>query len=216
MRDARHRSSGSAGDCSLYRLADVLFDLFLARHGETEWNREGRKQGHLDSPLTPSGLQHAEVQARALQGSGVTRIFSSPLGRAFDTATIMSEVLEVPVTVLDDLAEVHHGAYAGRTSEELAGEDHWAVRRDQLYTWRFPGGESYRDAEVRAARAIDRVASITEGSAAIVSHEMIGRMLVKRLGDLTPEAALSRRHPHGVIYRWRADSRDVSEYVGAR
>lgn len=194
----------------------MRFDLFLTRHGETEWNWVGRKQGHLDSALTSSGTRHAELQAIALTEASATRIFSSPLGRALETARIMSRVLNLPITVLDDLSEIHHGDYAGRTAEELEGEAHWANRRNQLYTWTFPGGESYQDADVRAARALDAIEQGSNGPAVIVSHEMIGRMLVRNLCDLATEVALSRRHPHGVVYRWQVRTRGIAEYPGTR
>ena len=73
---------------------DADFDqVFLARHGQTEWNRLGRRQGQLDSPLTVLGKRQAQSLARAVTGlPGIDGVFSSPLGRAAVTAIWCAEV----------------------------------------------------------------------------------------------------------------------------
>lgn len=184
--------------------------LLLARHGQTEWNVVDRKQGQLDSPLTQAGVGQAHDQATLLIGTGVGVIFTSPLGRAHRTAMIMGDALGATVEVIEQLAEMHHGSYAGRTSQELAEEPHWRERRANLYDWRFPGGESYRDLDDRAGAALDRIRARGTDQALIVSHEMIGRMLVKHLCGLPAERALTRSHPHGVIYRWEPGATDLT------
>jgi len=60
--------------------------VFLARHGQTQWNLQGRRQGRLDSPLTRTGVEQANRHAVVLQGRGIDGIFTSPLGRAVTTA----------------------------------------------------------------------------------------------------------------------------------
>jgi broad specificity phosphatase PhoE len=178
--------------------------VFLARHGQTEWNLEGRKQGQLDSPLTPAGLAQAEQLGENLAGLGIERIVTSPLGRARKTAEIAAGRIGVEVKVIDELAEMHHGTFAGRTSTELSGDAHWRRRADDKYGWRFPQGESYADLDARAGLALKRVRELGPGPVLVVSHEMIGRMLVKNLCGLTEEAALAHKHPHGVVLRWDA------------
>lgn len=184
--------------------------LYLARHGQTEWNVLGKKQGQLDSPLTAGGIEHARQQGLALRGRGVEQIYSSPLGRALRTAQIMSEVLDVRVVIIDALAEVHHGEFAGLTEDQLALDAHWAMRREQLYEWTFPGGESYRAADLRAAEAVSRILGASAMTAVIVAHEMIGRMLVRNLCDLSTTDALLRKHPHGTIFEWCESTREIS------
>src|SRR5689334_8573828 len=65
--------------------------VVLVRHGETEWNRYGRRQGHLDSPLTPEGRRHAETAALLVASTSIDGIFSSPLGRAYQTSLVIAE-----------------------------------------------------------------------------------------------------------------------------
>ena len=175
--------------------------VLLARHGQTEWNVLGRRQGQLDSPLTAAGLAHAHRHAAVLAGADLDAIFTSPLGRATTTARIIAGVTGLPVTVLDDLAEVHHGAFAGLTDEDIAARhpDAAGARARDKYHWRFPGGESYADADRRAAAAL-RVITREAASPLVVSHEMIGRMLLRNLLDEQPAAALRRHQPHDVIY----------------
>jgi broad specificity phosphatase PhoE len=176
-------------------------EVLLARHGQTEWNLQRRRQGQLDSLLTPSGVDQACRFATALVGRDVDQIFSSPLPRCLRTAGIVSERLRVPVTVIDDLAEVHHGIFAGLTDEEIE-ERHpgWLARRaDDKYRWTFPGGESYADADRRAGRALAEPAVRAAGRPLIVSHEMIGRMLQRHLLGLDPGQALASKHPQNVV-----------------
>lgn len=185
--------------------ADLPTMLFLARHGQTEWNLEGRKQGQLDSPLTSDGIAQAEQLGENLAGLGIEWTVTSPLGRARRTAEIAAERIGVEVTVVDEVAEMDHGAFAGRTSAELSGDAHWRRRADDKYRWRFPQGESYADLDARAGIALQRIRELGDGPVLVVSHEMIGRMLVKNLCGLTPEAALAHKHPHGLVFRWDAD-----------
>jgi broad specificity phosphatase PhoE len=177
----------------------TLDAIYLARHGQTEWNVEGRRQGRLDSPLTALGVLQARRNADLLLGERVDALYCSPIGRARRTAEILGETLGLPVQVLDDLAEVAHGAWSGLTSAEIdAG---WpgqrAARSLDKYSFRFPDGESYADADARAGRALTQVVGARP---LLVSHEMIGRMLLKQLG--VPDA-LNLGQPSDVVFRVR-------------
>jgi probable phosphoglycerate mutase len=184
-------------------LADRSWEfVFLARHGQTEWNRVRRRQGQLDSPLTAAGIAQAHRGAATLRGHGVDYVFSSPLGRATATARIFADHTEAPLLVIDELAEVHHGRFAGLTDDDIdaAYPGELARRAQDKYRWTFPAGESYADADRRAARALARIAAHPARRPLIVSHEMIGRMLQRHLLGLDPAEALRRRHPHDAVY----------------
>ncbi|WP_328526076.1 histidine phosphatase family protein [Kribbella sp. NBC_00359] len=187
--------------------------VYLARHGQTEWNVAGRRQGRHDSPLTPEGLRQARRNADLLSGHQIDAIFTSPLGRARRTAEIVGETLGLQAQVLDELAEVAHGAWSGLTSAEIdAG---WpgqrAAREQDKYTFRFPDGESYADADVRAGRALAEVARSDARRPLLVSHEMIGRMLLKQLGVA---GSLQLRQSSDLIYRVRSGG-EVDELTAA-
>jgi broad specificity phosphatase PhoE len=177
--------------------------IFLARHGQTEWNVNGRRQGQLDSPLTNEGRASVVAVGRLLADAGIDRIFSSPLGRAQETAAIISGSLGCDIDIMDDLAEVNHGSVAGLTDAEIESihGKYWTSRRADLYDWRFPDGESFREADTRAARALSLVARSRASRPLLVSHEMTGRLLRGRLLGLRPADAVRLSHPHGVVFR---------------
>src|SRR3954453_15423797 len=177
--------------------------VYLARHGQTVWNTQRRRQGQLDSPLTAEGLLQAERAAGRARTMDIERVCSSPLGRARTTAAIIAAGLGVPVEVIDDLREVHHGRIAGLSDTQIEHEHpHVAAERARdKYRSRFPGGESYADADRRAGRALTQIAATGVRRPLIVAHEMIGRMLLRNLLGLDPQTALSFAHPHEAIYR---------------
>ncbi|MBC7276655.1 histidine phosphatase family protein [Nocardioides sp.] len=129
-----------------------LFEtVYLARHGETEWNRERRRQGQLDSPLTERGRVQAVAVAEALRGHAIGGLFHSPLGRAVETAKIISHQLSLPRIELTDLAEIHHGDMAGLSEAQIDERFPGAFdeRARDKYVWTFLNGESYADADAR-------------------------------------------------------------------
>jgi len=190
----------------------AMREVLLARHGETTWSRIGRRQGILDAPLTEEGVAQVRSNAELIAGLSIDGLFSSPLGRALSSAEHFGKQLGLRVAMLDDLHEVDHGAMGGLTNDEIrvAFPGELERRAGDLYTWRFPGGESYVDADERAHRALLRISEEGSRFPLVVSHEMIGRMLVKQLLGLSADEALRLRHPHEVVYRI-----DLGELPGA-
>lgn len=175
--------------------------LFLVRHGVTVWDRERRLQGQLDSPLTEDGVRQVRALATRLDGSGITEVCSSPLGRALRTAEILASHLGVDVIEMEDLSEVHHGEMAGLTWEEVE-ERFPGARADRAanrYGWAFAGGESYAQARARARRALSECGWESRGVPLLITHEMIGRMLRAELRGLDAATALALRHPHDLV-----------------
>ena len=93
--------------------------LFIARHGETVWNREGRIQGHTDVGLSERGVEQARLLGRRLGNMAIDAAYASDLSRASDTATIALEGREVPFHPTFSLREYHKGAFEGLTEAEL-------------------------------------------------------------------------------------------------
>lgn len=177
-----------------------MFDrVWIVRHGETEWNLLRRRQGQLDSPLTDRGRCQAQSAATQIPVGFADGLFSSPLGRGLDTARVIAETLDLEITVIEELAEVHHGRFAGLTNAEIEARFPGELSRRELikYCWQFPDGESYEQAAGRAARALRRISTIGVRRPILVTHEMIGRMLLKELLDLHPDRALLASLPHG-------------------
>lgn len=177
--------------------------VYLARHGQTEWNLQRRWQGQLDSPLTEQGWQTASALARFVVEHEIDAVFSSVLGRARSTAGLAADAIGVRLRALPDLAEVNHGQMGGMTPEEA---DHAfpgvrVSREADKHRWRFPAGESYADADERAARAVREVRRSGCHRPVIVSHEMIGRMLLRQVAHQAPHDTLGLQQPHHVVYR---------------
>src|SRR5204863_7927182 len=110
------------GTASLVRLVTTLL---LVRHGETDWNREGRWQGHSDTPLNEAG--RAQARDLAAQLPDVDVVYSSDLARARETAEILAEALGLEVRLDPRLRERGFGAWEGKTSAEIEaafGDEH--------------------------------------------------------------------------------------------
>jgi probable phosphoglycerate mutase len=93
-------------------------ELLLVRHGETDWNAEGRLQGHTDRPLNELGRRQAKELADRLAGEGADAIYTSDLARARATAEIIGDRLGLPVVVDADLREKNWGTWEGLTGDE--------------------------------------------------------------------------------------------------
>lgn len=87
--------------------------LYIIRHGETDWNVKRRFQGHSDIPLNEEGRRLAHLTAQALEAVPFTRVITSPLKRALETAMILKGEREIPVTVEPRIKEIGFGEYEG-------------------------------------------------------------------------------------------------------
>jgi len=169
--------------------------LYLARHGETDFNREGRLQGLLDRPLNETGRAQAAVLAGQVRGLGLVRIGASPLLRARESARICAMALGVPFDYEDaDLRERTYGVFEGLTRAELLShhpEDFRRWQEDNRYT--PEGAEAFETVGDRMHRAIGRaMGELAEmkGSLLLVSHGGALRALLHRTtGVFSPPIA---------------------------
>jgi 2,3-bisphosphoglycerate-dependent phosphoglycerate mutase len=95
-----------------------MTELLLVRHGETDWNAEGKLQGHTDRPLNDYGRRQAQALADRLAGQSIDAVYASDLSRARETAEILGAKLGLPVLVDPDLREKNWGNWEGLTSDE--------------------------------------------------------------------------------------------------
>lgn len=158
----------------------TLNELWLARHGETEWSLSGRHTGRTDVPLTARGEQQAAALGDRLRGCSFALVLASPLARARRTAELagFGDALELD----SDLVEVDYGEYEGRTTAEIhRSRPDWDLWRDGC-----PGGETIAEAAARAERVIARVRAV-DGPVLLVGHGHLTRTLASRALTLDPD-----------------------------
>ena len=167
-------------------MAKEPLTVYLIRHGETLWNREGRCQGVTDIPLTDTGRQQAHAIAEALAGKPLSLVLSSPLQRGQETATIIAGKHRLAVELRDELQEWNQGELEGLTGAELLGQhqDYFTRWRQDPVNAAPPGGEPLRDLQARAWPVIDGLRErALVGPIAVVSHSMtLSTILCAALG----------------------------------
>jgi broad specificity phosphatase PhoE len=147
--------------------------LYLARHGETEDNREPiRVQGTTDTPLTDTGRSQAAALAERVQGLGIRSLWASDLSRARETAEIVGTRLGLRVALDPRLREADRGAWEGRLFEDIARQEpeRYAAWRRAGEQFRFPGGESLGEQQERVLAALDEIRAATEPPVLVVCH----------------------------------------------
>lgn len=178
--------------------------VFLFRHGETDWNRAGRLQGHTDVPLNALGLAQAAALAQKLEPYRLDGVVSSDLLRAMTTGRIVAEALGVPLVLDPLLRETTVGAAEGllwaeakaRFGEELT--ERWFTDDDAA----FPGGETGGQTRARGLAALGRVAAAQPWRRIGVStHGAMIRQLMKHaLPPGSPPAATRNTVLHVLSY----------------
>jgi len=153
--------------------------IILMRHGETDWNRQRRVMGREDVPLNLAGREQCRRTADLLGDLGVTSIVSSPLTRALESATILSDVLGLVVRTEVELEEVHFGRWQGRTYDDVIGDPAYLAFQDDPVLHRTPGGETIADVQRRGMDALRRLAA--DEATVVVSHGDVIRAMVCEL-----------------------------------
>ena len=181
--------------------------LYIVRHGETVWNREGRIQGHTDVGLSERGLEQARLLAQRLKSVPLDAAYASDLCRASDTAAAILEGRDVPLYPTPRLREYHKGAFEGLTEAELRArypaEYPGYIAKDLDYA--PEGGESTRGVSARMTAAVNEIKERHLGdNVLVVGHggslraammvllgNVHGRQLALRVWQLYPD---HRRH----------------------
>jgi len=181
--------------------------IYLLRHGQTEWNVEGRYQGQLNSPLTSLGIEQAKQNALKLQkylNINEVKLFASPLGRARETAEIIAQECGVDVSKIifeEDIQEVNYGIFEGQTKaycKDVYAKE-FSEREANKFTYVLEGGESYENVFVRLKRWLTSVEE--EEVIVVVAHEMINRALRGIYCQLPNDKMLTLRQPNDVLIK---------------
>ena len=145
--------------------------FLLVRHGETDWNRERRWQGHADRPLNELGREQARVLGAELSSRPIDAIYSSDLLRARETAEIVAAELGLDVRIDPGLREVDVGSWSGLAHGEIEANDPDGFRRWQEGGKGWEHGESYDEMGERVVAAVlELAAAHPEETLVVVSH----------------------------------------------
>lgn len=181
--------------------------IYIIRHGQTLLNREMRYQGHIDSALTPLGQGQALAIAHFLAPLGLTRIFSSDLGRAVATAEATARMTGLDILPDARLRELYFGSLEGLTYDQAMVTYGCAVTcwYNNLKTGRPPGGESLTELHSRIECFLREIASINK-DIAIFTHGGVCNLLY----SLSTATSLSTNHwsTPGDIYSYEAKVQD--------
>ncbi len=147
-------------------------NIFLCRHGESEYNAKRIIQGHIDTDLTPKGVIQARLAAEELKNFPIERIFTSDLRRAYRTAQIIADVLGLEVEIDKRLREMHFGEWEGLTYEHI-----YQNHIEDFHNWLknpvacpLPSQEDIEDFKERISSFIEFLKTIEEKNILIVGH----------------------------------------------
>ncbi|GAB4347992.1 MAG: histidine phosphatase family protein [Cyanophyceae cyanobacterium] len=187
--------------------------LLLVRHGETEWNRQGRFQGQIDVPLNENGLAQAQKAAEFLKQVTLDFAFSSPMLRPKATAeAILAEHEHLSLQLLDDLQEISHGTWEGKYEAEIRAEygdllDQWQTAPE---TVQMPEGENLQQVWDRAAAAWAEIVkdgeerTVAAGgdrclTGLVVAHDAVNKALLCQITGLGPASFWRFKQGNGGV-----------------
>ena len=164
--------------------------IYLTRHGETEWNIEGRIQSHGDSPLTSKGIETSKQLGHKLSNVKFDEIYSSDLGRAMETAKIIRGNREIEITRLIGIREIDLEPWRGKYFNELDNNDRELNNR--LYNspnkYSHSEGESYHNFYCRVSKTIDAILNYNNSrNILVVSHFHTIRAILSYLKNIPIE-----------------------------
>lgn len=145
----------------------------LVRHGQTDWNLEGRYQGQSDIGLNAAGFLQAQSLAQRLADQHFDAIYSSDLARARETAQVIADLQHLSVQIEPRLREINQGEWEGVLVSDIKVRytELWQKRKEDPANVRPPGGESVGELRTRVITAIDEIAGhYPNGYILIVSH----------------------------------------------
>jgi len=157
--------------------------IFLIRHGETNWNKEGRFQGQIDIPLNENGKDQARKTFEYLRNIVFNKAFSSSMNRPYETAQIiLQNNKDLKIEKIDSLVEISHGLWEGKLEAEI--REKWPVLlknwHDKPEEVTMPEGESIKNVSDRSVEAFEKICSSQEDNdlSLLVAHDAVNKTLI--------------------------------------
>ena len=178
--------------------------IILVRHGETDWNKQGRFQGQIDIPLNQNGKFQAKAASAFLKNNIIQKAFSSSLSRPKETAQIiLNEHPGVEISLKDSLKEIGHGKWEGKLESEISSD--WP---DLLKTWKtspekvqMPDGENINEVSIRSISGWNEICKDlkNEETALVVAHDAVNKTILCHLLGLMPSKIWMIKQGNGGI-----------------
>ncbi len=157
--------------------------IFLIRHGETNWNKEGRFQGQIDIPLNENGRNQARKTFEYLKNISFNRAFSSSMHRPYETAQIiLQNKKDLKIEKIDSLVEISHGLWEGKLESEIREKwptllKNWHDKPEEVL---MPDGESIKDVSERSIEAFHKICLSQKDNdlSIVVAHDAVNKTLI--------------------------------------
>jgi probable phosphoglycerate mutase len=180
-----------------------LIKIYIARHGETIWNAEGRIQGRSDPELSPKGRAQGLALLEQLKEQPISAVYTSTLQRSIHTARHVAEHLGLPIQEQSELDEIAFGILEGRQIPHLDEETkiEWDRFKEDRYTYHIPQAENYTDVANRIRPFVKRILHLHQGEEIlIVGHRVVNLMLIGMLTDYPPEKVSEIQQSNDCLY----------------
>jgi broad specificity phosphatase PhoE len=180
-----------------------LIKIYVARHGETTWNEEGRIQGRSDPGLSDKGYAQSFALRHHLKDRPLSAIYTSTRQRSILTAEPLANHLRLPIQSQPELDEIAFGILEGKFlhhfDEELKLE--WERFKDNRFLYRIPGAENYADVANRVRPFAERLLGVHQGhEILVVGHRVVNRLLIGMLMEYPVEKVLKIEQTNDMLY----------------
>jgi len=180
-----------------------MIKIYIARHGETTWNVEGRIQGRSDPELSPTGYAQSLALFEQLKGRPLSTIYTSTLKRSILTAEPIANHFGLPIQRKPELDEIAFGILEGKEFLNLEEgiKVEWEKFKGARYTYHIPEAENYTDVTHRVRPFAERILREHEGEEIlIVAHRVVNQMLIGMLLGVPPEKILRVQQGNDCLY----------------
>jgi broad specificity phosphatase PhoE len=197
-----------------------LINIYIARHGETTWNVEGRIQGRSDPGLSPKGQQQSVALLEQLKNRSLTTIYTSSLQRSILTAQPVANHFGLPIRKSSELDEIAFGILEGRNLyqfDEVTRKE-WERFKDDRFNYRIPGAENYTDVANRVRPFVERILEDHQGQEVLViGHRVVNRLLIGMFLEFPLEWVLKIEQTHDCLYLiQKNDETKVFHYMNGK
>lgn len=187
--------------------------IYIARHGKTEWNQVKIFQGWKNSKLTEEGVESARKLKEKLKGVKFDYIYSSPLGRALDTAKYIKEEDE-RLILIDELKEMGFGHWQGRNKEEIKDlyKDNYYNLYNKPELYQAEDGESFEQVKKRVLVGLEKIIKNGGNNVLLVSHGMVIQTIQSIAGELSLEDFWKPRFAENtslIVLEYREDRLNI-------